>query len=158
MSTVPSPPPDAAAARSVVRVRVRFCETDLMGIVHHGAYPAYLEAARVEWLRRRGVAYGNWASRGLHLAVAELNLRYRTPARFDDEIDVDTSLGLLRAASVRFDYRLVRVGDAALVAEGSTLLACVNQAGGLTRMHPEVAEVLSRAEAGPAASWITPAT
>ena len=73
MSTASSPPPDDAsvrAARSVVRVRVRFCETDLMGIVHHGSYPAYFEVARVEWLRRRGVAYGTWASRGMHLAVA----------------------------------------------------------------------------------------
>ncbi len=157
MPTVPSPAADVAAARSVVRVRVRFCETDLMGIVHHGSYPAYLEAARVEWLRRRGVAYGTWASRGMHLAVAEMNLRYRAPARFDDELDVETSLGFVRAASLRFDYRLVRVGDAALIAEGSTLLACVTQAGGLTRMSPEVAEVLSRAEGGPAASWITPA-
>jgi acyl-CoA thioester hydrolase len=150
------PPLDPAAARSVVRVRVRFCETDLMGIVHHGAYPAYLEVGRVEWLRRRGVAYGGWADRGLHLAVAELNLRYRTPARFDDELDVETTLGLLRSASARFDYRVVRVGDGALVAEGSTLLACVSQAGALTRMSPEVSEVLRRAEAGPDASWIRP--
>jgi acyl-CoA thioester hydrolase len=129
-----------------VRVRVRFCETDLMGIVHHGSYPAYLEAARVEWLRRRGINYGDWASRGLLLAVAEMNLRYRVPAKFDDELDVETSLGLLRAASVRFDYWLRRVSDQALIAEGSTLLACVTQAGGLTRMSPEVAEVLGRAE------------
>ncbi len=136
-------------------MRVRFGETDLMGIVHHGSYPAYLEVARVEWLRRRGVAYGTWASRGLHLAVAELTLRYRTPARFDDEIDVETTLGLVRAASTRFDYRLVRVGDGALIVQGATLLACVNQAGGLVRMSPEVSEVLRRAEGGPDASWIT---
>jgi acyl-CoA thioester hydrolase len=150
--------PDPVAARSVVRVRVRFCETDLMGIVHHGSYPAYLEVARVEWLRRRGVAYGEWASRGLHLAVAEMNLRYRTPARFDDELDVEVVLGLLRAASVRFDYRLVRVGGTdggALVAEGWTMLACVDGAGTLRRMSPEVSVVLERAE-GPAASWIAP--
>lgn len=117
-----------------------------MGIVHHGSYAAYLEVARVEWLRRRGVAYGDWASRGLHLAVAEMNLRYRAPARFDDELDVDTTLGRVRAASLRFDYRLLRVGDGALVAEGSTLLACVTQAGTLTRMSPEVTRVLEQAE------------
>src|SRR5580693_9265251 len=117
---------DPAAARSTVRVRVRFCETDLMGIVHHGSYAAYLEVARVEWLRRRGVTYASWASRGLHLAVAELTLRYRTPARFDEELDVETSLALARAASVRFEYRIVRASDGALIAEGATLLACVN--------------------------------
>jgi acyl-CoA thioester hydrolase len=139
-------PIDPVAARSVVRVRVRFYETDLMGIVHHGSYPAYLEVARVEWLRRRGVAYGAWAARGLHLAVAELSLRYRAPARFDDEIDVECTLVDRRAASVRFDYRLTRVGDGALLAEGTTLLACVDAAGAVRRVHGEMAEVLSRGE------------
>jgi acyl-CoA thioester hydrolase len=147
------PAPDPVAARSVVRVRVRFCETDLMGIVHHGSYPAYLEVARVEWLRRRGVAYGSWTSRGMHLAVVELSLRYRTPARFDDQLDVEATLGLVRAASMRFDYRLVRVSDGVLVAEGSTLLACVDEAGTPRRMKPEVAEVLLRPEAA-AGHWI----
>jgi acyl-CoA thioester hydrolase len=139
-------PIDPVAARSVVRVRVRFYETDLMGIVHHGSYPAYLEVARVEWLRRRGVAYGAWAARGLHLAVAELSLRYRAPARFDDEIDVEAKLVMRGAASLRFDYRLVRVGDGLLLAEGSTLLACIDAQGAVRRVHGEMAEVLGRAE------------
>ena len=150
---------DPAAARSTVRVRVRFCETDLMGIVHHGNYAAWLEVARVEWLRRRGVAFATWASRGLHLAVVELSLRFRTPARFDDEIDVETTLALVRAASFRFDFRLVRVADGALIAEASTLLACVTLEGAARRMTPEVAEVLGRSEAAnaqTASSWIDP--
>jgi acyl-CoA thioester hydrolase len=139
-------PIDPVAARSVVRLRVRFYETDLMGIVHHGSYVGYLEVARVEWLRRRGVAYASWAQRGQHLAVVELSLKYRAPARFDDEIDVEAVLGERKAASIRFDYRLVRVGDAALLAEGSTRLACVDDAGGLKRLRGEMEDVLSRAE------------
>jgi acyl-CoA thioester hydrolase len=139
-------PIDAAAARSVVRMRVRFYETDLMGIVHHGSYVAYLEVARVEWLRRRGVAYADWARKGLHLAVVDLSLQYRAPARFDDEIDVETTLGDRRAASIRFDYRLLRVGDGTLLAEGSTRLACVDDAGALRRLRGEMAEVLDRSE------------
>jgi acyl-CoA thioester hydrolase len=139
-------PIDPASARSVVRVRVRFCETDLMGIVHHGSYAAYLEVARVEWLRRRGVAYVSWAERGLHLAVAELSLKYRAPARFDDEIDVECTLAQRRAASIRFDYRLLRVPDGVLLAEGSTLLACVDARGAVRRVHGEMADVLSRGE------------
>jgi acyl-CoA thioester hydrolase len=113
-----------------------------------------MEVARVEWLRRRGIAYGDWARRGMHLAVAEMNVRYRAPARFDDELDVEVGIGFVRAASVRFDYRLVRVGDGALVAEGSTMLACVDDAGTLRRMTPEVAAVLQRGE--DPASWIAP--
>jgi acyl-CoA thioester hydrolase len=137
---------DPGAARSVVRVRVRFCETDLMGIVHHGSYVAYLEVARVEWLRRRGMTYASWAQRGLHLAVVELSLRYRTSARFDDEIDVEAALVERRAASARFDYRLLRAGDGVLLAEGSTRLAGVDGKGMLRRLDGEMAEVLARPE------------
>jgi acyl-CoA thioester hydrolase len=139
-------PIDPVAARSVVRLRVRFYETDLMGIVHHGSYVSYLEVGRVEWLRRRGVAYGSWAERGMHLAVVELGLKYRAPARFDDEIDVETVLGEKKAASIRFDYRLLRATDGLLLAEGSTRLACVDATGALRRVHGEMLEVLARAE------------
>jgi acyl-CoA thioester hydrolase len=125
---------------------VRFYETDLMGIVHHGSYVGYLEVARVEWLRRRGVSYVSWAQRGLHLAVVDIALRYRAPSRFDDEIDVEVALGEWRAASIRFDYRLLRVGDGVLLAEGSTRLACVDDKGTLKRVHDEMADVLGRGE------------
>jgi acyl-CoA thioester hydrolase len=140
------PKVDPATARSVVRVRVRFAETDLMGIVHHGSYALYLEQARVEWLRRRGVAYADWAGRGMHLAVVELHVRFRAPARFDDELDVETTLAHVGAASMRFEYRVTRVPDGALLAEGHTLLACVDEQGGLRRVRAEWLEVLARAE------------
>jgi acyl-CoA thioester hydrolase len=139
-------PTETPATRSVVRMRVRFCETDLMGIVHHGSYVAYMEVGRVEWLRRRGVAYSSWAERGMHLAVVEMSLRYRAPARFDDELDVEVILGETRAASVRFDYRILRASDQLLCAEGSTRLACVDDRQGLRRIGPEISEVLSRPE------------
>jgi acyl-CoA thioester hydrolase len=139
-------PIDPRAARSVVRMRVRFYETDLMGIVHHGSYVLYLEVARVEWLRRRGVAYAAWARSGLHLAVVDLELRYRSPARFDDEIDIDTALVERRAASIRFEYRLVRVGDGGLLAEASTRLACVDNEGAPRRIRGEAEQCLARAE------------
>jgi acyl-CoA thioester hydrolase len=137
---------DPAAARSVVRVRVRFGETDLMGIVHHASYVSYMEVARVEWLRRRGVAYSAWAERGLHLPVVELSLKYRAPTRFDDELDVETALGELRVASVRFDYKIVRAAGQVLCAEGSTRLACVDAAHALKRLTPEMVSVLKRGE------------
>lgn len=143
---VATTPLDPVAARSLVRVRVRFGETDLMGIVHHGSYVAYLEVARVEWLRRRGVTYAAWAEQGLHLPVVELALKYRAPARFDDELEVETTLGELRSASLRYDYRLVRVSDGTLCTEGSTRLACVNDDHVLRRFTPAVTEVLTRGE------------
>jgi acyl-CoA thioester hydrolase len=137
---------DPDAALSVVRVRVRFGETDLMGIVHHGSYVSYMEVARIEWLRRRGVTYADWAAHGVHLPVVELSLRYRAPARFDDELDVHTSLAEIGAASVRFHYRLVRVIDDVLCTEGSTRLACIDARHALQRIGPEVADILRQPE------------
>jgi acyl-CoA thioester hydrolase len=130
------------AARSTTRVRVRFGETDLMGIAHHASYVAYMEVGRVEWLRTRGVTYASWADRGFHLPVVDLSVSYRAPARFDDELDVETRLGQVRAATVVFDYRIVRLADGTICAEGSTRLACVDQRGALRRLSPEMIEVL----------------
>jgi acyl-CoA thioester hydrolase len=136
---------DPAAARSVVRVRVRFGETDLMGVVHHSSYLAYMEVARIEWLRRRGITYASMAEHGVHLPVVELSLKYRAPARFDDEIDVETTLAEVGAVSVRFDYRIVRAADGTLCTEGMTRLACVDNRG-LHRISEEMAQVLLRPE------------
>src|SRR5208282_4337724 len=120
-------PLDPGRALTRSRLRVRFCETDLMGIVHHSNYLAYFEAGRVEWLRRRGVTYVEWAARGIHLPVVEATVRYRAPAQFDDVIAIETRLVELRAASLRFDFKMERVADVPeLLAEGSTRLACVN--------------------------------
>jgi acyl-CoA thioester hydrolase len=143
---VSSEPIDPASARSVVRVRVRFDETDLMGIVHHASYLSYMEIARVEWLRRRGVTYGEWTKRGRHLPVVEISVRYRAPAHFDDELDVETSLAEVRAASVRFDYRLIRASDQVLCAEGWTRLAHVDDRHVLRRMSRDIVAELIRPE------------
>ncbi|HXX69598.1 MAG TPA: acyl-CoA thioesterase [Polyangiaceae bacterium] len=137
---------DPASARSVVRVRVRFDETDLMGIVHHARYLSYMEIARVEWLRRRGVTYADWAQRGRHLPVVEVSVRYRAPAHFDDELDVEASLSEVRAASIRFDFRLIRVDDGTLCAEGSTRLAHVDGRHALRRITEEILAELRRPE------------
>ncbi len=146
---------DVSAAFSVVPVRVRFGETDLMGITHHASYVGYMEVARVEWLRRRGLTYAGWVHRGVHLPVVSLSLTYRAPARFDDELAIETVLGEVRAASLRFDYRMLRTADGMLCAEGSTRLACVDGGGGVRRISAEMVEALRREEgtfvsAGPA--------
>ena len=131
-------------ARSRHELRIRFCETDLMGIVHHGNYLAYFEAGRVEWLRRRGVTYASWAEAGMHLPVVEAQLRYRAPARFDDVIEVETRLSELRSVSLRYDYRITR--GTTLLVEGSTRLACVNDKHTLTRFTDEMIEALTAGE------------
>jgi acyl-CoA thioester hydrolase len=127
-------------------MRVRFGETDLMGIAHHASYLSYMEVARIEWLRRRGIAYASWAAADLHLPVVDLSIRYRAPVRFDDEIDVEATLGELRVVSVRFDYRIVRAHDGLLCAEGSTKLACVDGRGALRRISEDMLRELNAGE------------
>jgi len=139
---------DPAAATTTLNLRVRFCDTDLMGIVHHANYLAYFEAGRVEWLRRRGVTYGSWTERGMHLPVVEASVRYRAPARFDDVVTIETALTQLRALSLRFAYRIARAG--VLLAEGFTRLACVDASHRLTRFPPDVMSILRSAESVPA--------
>lgn len=131
-------------ALSCLEFRARFCETDLMGIVHHGVYLTYFEAGRVEWLRRRGVTYAEWARRGMHLPVVDAGVRYRSPARFDDVLIVETRLTELRSHSLRFEYKLLR--ESTLLAEGFTRLACVNDAHALTRIPKDVVAVMSSPE------------
>ncbi len=135
---------DPTRAKSHVEVRVRFGETDLMGIVHHASYLSYFEAARVAWLRRRGVTYKTWADRGWHLPVVEAHVRYRAPAHFEDVLTVEVVLSELRSHSMRYAYRILR--DAEHLADGETRLACVNNAHELMRLPNPLVEVLLRAE------------
>lgn len=138
------PPIDPTKSTTVTPLRIRFCETDLMGIVHHGNYLLYFEMGRVEWLRNRGVTYADWASKGTHLAVVEANVAFRAPARFDDLLALETTLSELRSASMRFTYRLLR-GDQ-LVAQGFTRLATVDDAQKLVRVSDTMREVLLSGE------------
>jgi len=115
---------DPEKARTRTSMRVRFCETDLMGIVHHASYLVYCEAGRVEWLRARGVTYADWAARGVHLPVVDARLSYRAPSRFDDMLVVETTLTRLRTVSLEFGYRILR--DTTLICEGSTRLGCID--------------------------------
>lgn len=91
-------------------IRVRYAETDASGIAHHAAYVAWLEAGRVEWLREQGQSYREIESAGYSLPVVELQLRYLTATRFDDELIVRTGLADLRSRTVRFVYEILTPG------------------------------------------------
>jgi acyl-CoA thioester hydrolase len=138
-------------------IRVRFGETDLMGIVHHGTYISYFEVGRVEYMRRRGLNYHSWTEMGFHLPVVEVYARYRKSVRFDELVILETRLTELMRVKVRFDYRLWRPlengHDEELLAEGHTLLACVGQDHVLRRLPAEAEAVLT----GPEVEEATPA-
>jgi acyl-CoA thioester hydrolase len=144
------PRPDAACTSTYV-VRTRFCDTDLMGIVHHAKYLEYFEAGRVEYMHRRGVEYLEWTQRGIHLPVVEMSVRYRKSVRFDERLAVETTLAELGRATVVFTYRVLRGGDATgeLVAEGSSMLACVGDDLAPKRIPDDVAAILCSAETHP---------
>jgi acyl-CoA thioester hydrolase len=133
--------------------RVRFGETDLMGIVHHGSYVGYLEAGRVEYLRRRGFPYQQMIDRGYHMPVVELNLRYKRPARFDELLVIETRLGALTRVTVRFDYRLY-IADAgtdakpSVICTGHTLLACVDPQNRPRPLPQDIVDLLFLEDSG----------
>jgi acyl-CoA thioester hydrolase len=131
---------DPVTSTTKSELRVRFCETDLMGIVHHATYLVYMETGRVEWLRRRGVTFSEWASRGIHVAVVEAHVNYRVPLRFDDAVVVETTLSELRAVSLKYTYVLWR--DGTKIADGFTRLAYVNESQKLVRIPDDVRDAL----------------
>lgn len=116
------------------RLRVRFAETDQMGVAHHSAYIVWFEAARVEWLREHGLSYQEMEDEGLSLAVSELMVQYRSSLRFDDEILVETRLAEAKSRRFRYQYRVVRAEGGQLVAMGSSLHVPTNREGRAIRM------------------------
>lgn len=130
-SPVAAPPLDAPGRGShhppmahQHRLRVRYGETDQMGVVHHANYLLYLEEARTAYMAGFGCPYGELERRGIGLPVRRCELRYRAPARYEDELVVHTRITALRGASFTFSYRLERDGE--LLAEAEVELACID--------------------------------
>jgi acyl-CoA thioester hydrolase len=107
-------------------LRVRYGETDQMGVVYHANYLAYMEEGRTRAMEALGAPYAEWERAGVGLVVRKASLRYRTGARYAEELAVLTRVERLRAASVEFAYRIERAQDGVVVCEGSTELACVD--------------------------------
>jgi acyl-CoA thioester hydrolase len=106
---------------SEARVRVRYAETDQMGVVYHSNYLIWFEVGRVEFIRQLGLDYKRMeVEEGCGIAVVEATARYRAPARYDDELVVKTTLLAARGAVIRFGYKILRVEDDLLLCEGET--------------------------------------
>lgn len=104
-----------------VEIRVRYAETDQMGVVYHANYFVWFEVGRVEFLRQLGFSYREMEQNdGCCIAVVDARCRYKAPARYDDEVLVRTYLKNVRDSLVHFGYELVRVSDGLLLAEGET--------------------------------------
>ena len=129
----------------VTRVRVRYAESDQMGVAHHGAYVAWLEEARIEWLRTVGVRYRDLEKAGTLMPVVELQLAYKRPLRFDDEAELTTTAEVLGPTRVRFTTIVRLLGDSAPRAEGSVTVAATTPEGRPTRLPPAVLDALQQA-------------
>ncbi|MGI8468101.1 MAG: acyl-CoA thioesterase [Pyrinomonadaceae bacterium] len=104
------------------QIRVRYAETDKMGIVHHSNYAVWFEIGRSEFCRARGFSYREMEEKEKALlVVAELYCRYKSPAYYEDELTVRTKIGELRSRTLRFVYEIYRASDDMILAEGETL-------------------------------------
>jgi acyl-CoA thioester hydrolase len=134
----------------VARVRVRYADTDQMGIVYYANYLVWFEVARTEWLRDSGWSYREMESAGISLPVIEAHCEYRDPARYDDEIEIRTRATLLTAVRIRFDYEVHRQEHASPAAVGHTVHAALDRGGRPCRL-PERVRALLTAPALPSA-------
>lgn len=118
-----------------ITIRVRYAETDRMGLLHHANYLVYFEQGRTELLRDRGLAYRELEDQGFYLVLARIEVRYRNPVHYDDLVRLRTTVE--RVTAVRIDHCYEMFRDNLLLAEGRSTLACVDRDGRLQPL-PEV--------------------
>jgi acyl-CoA thioester hydrolase len=118
-----------------ITIRVRYAETDRMGLLHHANYLVYFEQGRTELLRAHGLAYKDLEDKGYLLVLAKVEVKYRNPARYDDLLMLRTTV--VRTTPVRIEHRYELFRDKVLLAEGTSTLACVDRDGRLQAM-PEI--------------------
>jgi acyl-CoA thioester hydrolase len=136
---------DTAAPREpfAVEFRVRYAETDRMGVVYHAEYLVWCEIGRTEFIRAHWRSYADLEASGVLLAVADASLRYHAGARYDDLVRVETRLADVRSRSLRFDYAIFRVEPHQRLVTASTTLVAVDAAGRSTTLPPEVRAALT---------------
>ena len=132
-----------SACQSISRVRVRYADTDKMGVVYYANYFIWFEIGRTDLLRTSGWSYRDMEREGFSLPVIEAQCAYRAPARYDDELDVRTSGTLVSPVRVKFTYEIVRTPDRLILATGATVHAALNREGRASRLPERVRTLLS---------------
>jgi acyl-CoA thioester hydrolase len=127
---------------SAVRTRVNYSETDQMGFVYHANYLIWMDMARTEHLRERGVSYKELEAQGIYLAVTDVQIRYRQPARYDDMIRVRCWVRDLGSRRVIFGYAVERAETGELLATAETSLIALNRQHALSRIPEHVCDLL----------------
>lgn len=120
------------------QLRVRYDECDPMGLVHHSRYLQYFEIGRTELLRASGGRYREMESAGQYVVVARVDCRYRSPARYDDVIEIHTRIAKITAAKIIHDYTITR--DGVTLVEATVTLGVIDRDGRLQRVPQELIE------------------
>ena len=121
-----------------VREKVRFVETDMMGVVHHSNYFRWFELGRVEYLRQAGVYLLDLMRDGVLFPITEVSCQYKASARFDDFLAIETTMVELSRVKMVFSYQVVREADGLLLAEGKTQNLFTDNNGRIIRLAPSV--------------------
>ena len=108
-----------------IKIKVRYCETDQMGLVHHGSYINYFEEARIAWISNIGFSYSEMEKSGIILPVSKLNVSYLRPAYFDDDLLVSVEIAELPTSRLIFDYKIKKEEE--VIVTGTTVLAFLNK-------------------------------
>ncbi len=131
-------------------LRVRYAETDRMGVVYHANYLAWCEVGRTEYIRAAGMSYREMEEAGFGLAVSDLDMRFHAPATYDDVVRVETRLREVRSRTVTFDYLVLNAATGARLISARTRLVSLTRDGRTVAMPPEVRTLLERAAAADA--------
>lgn len=108
--------------KAITKLRVRYGETDQMGVVYYGNYAQYLEQGRTEWLRELGFSYKWMEANNIQLPVTKLEINYKLPARYDDVISIITTLKNIPTAKIEFDYEIFNENKELLITASTTLV------------------------------------
>ncbi len=127
-----------------MKVRVYYEDTDLGGVVYYANYLRFMERGRSEFFREKGVNLIDWQNDGLGFVVSDVHIQFRSPARFDDFLDVETTLSEIRKASLTFDTKILNQHGTLLITS-VTKVGCMNGRGRATRIPAEIIEKLGGA-------------
>jgi acyl-CoA thioester hydrolase len=132
-----------AGRAQTTELRVRYAETDQMGVVYHSNYLIWCEIGRTDYIRSLGTPYAELERNGVALAVSEASLRCHAPARYDDVVRVETSLTEVRSRTVTFDYVIVNAGTGARLVTASTTLVSLDPDGKVAALPLDVRDFLA---------------
>jgi acyl-CoA thioester hydrolase len=135
--------PVSAPRITTSTIRVRYAETDKMGVVYYANYFVWFEIGRTDWLRETGWTYRAMEDEGIQLPVIEAHCGYRQGARYDDDLEVRTRAQKLSPVRIQFDYDVVRRIDGAAIAAGHTVHATIDRQGRPVRMPDRVKDLFT---------------